>query len=442
MRILLEPSDYKLFNVGDIAVLEVALTRLSALWQDAAIAVLTDTPHLLPADHPSVKPLSGESRQVWFGNGYLTVGAFTRRFGKPLWLTKLERRLRRHWPTLPQSIIRTRMRMRGRSSAGPQEFLRAVTEADLVVVAGMGGITDAFEDFALNLLDALGLAIQQGKPTAMFSQGIGPIESPELRARASAVLPFVDFIALREGRTSAPLLHGMGVSPQRIMTTGDDAIETAYQLRTDRLGEGLGVNIRAATYSGVDGLVLDRLRSPLLDAVRMLNAPIVPLPISRHPGEEDALTIRQLFAKTDAVSNWSQDLDTPQSVIERIQRCRVAVAGSYHCAVFALAQGTPAICLINSDYYRNKFIGLAEQFGTGCDLVFLNDPELSAKLTEALWKAWESADEIRPRLLEAAARQVSLGHAAYRRLYDLVGSKSATTNQIRVRRSCASAASG
>ena len=36
------------------------------------------------------------------------------------------------------------------------------------------------------------------------------------------------------------------------MTTGDDAIEIAHHLHLDRLGEGLGINLRAAQYSGVD----------------------------------------------------------------------------------------------------------------------------------------------------------------------------------------------
>ncbi len=42
------------------------------------------------------------------------------------------------------------------------------------------------------------------------------------------------------------------------MTTGDDAIEIAYRLRRDSFGEGLGVNLRIADYSGVDKSLLNR----------------------------------------------------------------------------------------------------------------------------------------------------------------------------------------
>ncbi len=37
--------------------------------------------------------------------------------------------------------------------------------------------------------------------------------------------------------------------------------------------------------------------------------------------------------------------------------------------------------------------------------------------------AWRSAEDVRGPLLEAARRQIDLGHKAYRRLYDLVKSE-------------------
>jgi hypothetical protein len=43
-------------------------------------------------------------------------------------------------------------------------------------------------------------AAERGVPMAMLGQGLGPLEYPQLTARASAVLPCVDVIAVREGR--------------------------------------------------------------------------------------------------------------------------------------------------------------------------------------------------------------------------------------------------
>ena len=51
-------------------------------------------------------------------------------------------------------------------------------------------------------------------------------------------------------------------------------------------------------------------------------------------------------------------------LIEQISRCRLVIVGSYHAAVFALAQGVSAIGLAGNAYYLQKFEGLAaNQFG-------------------------------------------------------------------------------
>lgn len=41
--VVVEPSDYVLRNAGDMAMLEVAVTRLADSWPDASVLVLSDT---------------------------------------------------------------------------------------------------------------------------------------------------------------------------------------------------------------------------------------------------------------------------------------------------------------------------------------------------------------------------------------------------------------
>ncbi|MCS6926703.1 MAG: polysaccharide pyruvyl transferase family protein, partial [Candidatus Binatia bacterium] len=105
------------------------------------------------------------------------------------------------------------------------------------------------------------------------------------------------------------------------------------------------------------------------------------------------------------------------------KRCRIVVVGSYHAAVFALAMGIPAVCLANSSYYRDKFLGLAHQFGEGCRVIFLDDADFPTKLTSEIDWAWRRACVLRPELLAAAERQVALSHAAYQRIYELIMSR-------------------
>jgi hypothetical protein len=55
--------------------------------------------------------------------------------------------------------------------------------------------------------------------------------------------------------------------------------------------------------------------------------------------------------------------------------------------------------------------------------VSLDETDLSAHLASAVDEVWERADDVRPGLLEHAARQVESGRRAYRRLPQLVAAR-------------------
>jgi colanic acid/amylovoran biosynthesis protein len=211
------------------------------------------------------------------------------------------------------------------------------------------------------------------------------------------------------------------------MTTGDDAIELAYTARNTALGNGIGVNLRVAEYSGVNSSLLETVRLTLHNLAKKWDASLIPAPIDHlfYEGyaEPDSATIEKLIKGYNHTSDGGRSLDTPLKVIEQIGQCRVVVTGSYHAGVFALSQGIPAIGLAKSEYYADKFLGLAEQFGVGCEVIFLDDRELQRKLVDSIDRAWQSAEQLRPQLLEAARRQVELGHTAYKRVYELVNSR-------------------
>src|SRR5690349_11387083 len=65
VRILIESSEYWLRNNGDLAMLEVTITRLRRRWPDAQIGVLTDVPLLLRAYHPTAKGITVLSTDPW-----------------------------------------------------------------------------------------------------------------------------------------------------------------------------------------------------------------------------------------------------------------------------------------------------------------------------------------------------------------------------------------
>jgi len=422
VRILVEPSDYVLRNVGDMAMLSVAVTRLRGMWPGAEILVLTDTPEDLDRFCPTATPLPSDGRRAWF-SGVLPGARLSRLLPGPVASARrnLDDSLRRRWPGLAAAALRRKLRRGAGGSRALDAFLEAVSGADLVVVSGMGGITDAFPDYALKVLDTLGLAIRSGTRTAMVGQGMGPIDDPRLRRRAREILPGVDFIGLREGLAGGPLLRSLGVPAGRVMTTGDDAIEMAYEDRPGRLGDGIGVNLRTSAYSGVGQGALGHVRDALTEASRKSGGRLIPVPISSVPGEADAETIARLLEGSGGGTDGGAALVTPAQVVRQICHCRVVVTGSYHAAVFALSMGVSAVGLAKSAYYVNKFQGLADQFGPGCTVVPLGDEVPARQVSEAVERAWTSAEANRPPLLASASKQIQLGHAAYRRIYDIVG---------------------
>jgi colanic acid/amylovoran biosynthesis protein len=312
------------------------------------------------------------------------------------------------------------MKLRHVNGADLDTYLDALLVSDLLLLSGGGDINDTFRNFAMTLLDVMTIGYRRGIRTAILGQGFGPIQDPKLFSRAKAVLPSIDVICCREGRAGIPLLRSLGVSPSRVMTTGDDAIEIAYEARAERPGNGIGVNLRVIDYSEVDLRLVEKLRPVLHDAARKNHASLIPIPISRNERESDANNIRRILAGYDDMSDGGQNLDSPLKVIRQVGSCRVVVTGSYHAGVFALSQGIPVVGLANSQYYIDKFFGLAAQFGTGCQIIFLDDGQLAKKLSNAIDFAWSGADQVRPPLLEAAKRQIEMGWDAYRRVRDLV----------------------
>jgi len=423
MRILIENGCYELLNMGDVAMLQVAVARLSKLWPTAVIEVVTARPDLLAIYCPHTRPITVQGRKMWFEEKRLLGGCLYRLWPSPIHghLSQVDHKIRFRWPWLAYQWISLKSKFAHSTSIKEvTEFLRSIFEADLVIVSGGGDLTDVFARSAAMLLDILCIAIHHSKITTIFGQGIGPIQNRQLLAKAKAILPSLDLIAIREKRAGLPLLKSLGTTPERIVVTGDDAIELAYEARNATFGLAIGVNLRTAFYSEVHGDYLKLVGTTLRAAARKYNARLIPVPISRYADQSDPEAIRELLHGYDDFSDGGESLDSPIKVISQISDCRLVVTGSYHAAVFALAQGIPVVGLVKSAYYNDKFLGLADQFGIGCEVISLDDPLLSEKLTAGIDAAWEAAEHVRPHLLEAARQQIEFGRAAYQRVHDLI----------------------
>ena len=203
-----------------------------------------------------------------------------------------------------------------------------------------------------------------------------------------------------------------------------------YSNRQDKLGNCIGVNLRVSWYSAIPDDLIDALRRPLQEAAREVGAPLVSVPISRHPEEDDSGICDRLFEGYPLLPEPANDVTLVEGMIREIGRCRVMITTSYHGGVFALAQGIPVVAWLKSKYFAAKLYGLANQFGVGCEVVTLDDSDWESRLKSAILSAWSSSEQVRPRLLAAASFQLAASKDAYERLRQSVSGLVSTDTAV------------
>ncbi|MFD0363299.1 polysaccharide pyruvyl transferase family protein [Nocardia sp. GCM10030253] len=429
IRVLVENGEYWLRNRGDIAMMTVTIERLRERWPQARIGVLTHQPAVLQALLPEAEPICGPAwcwgSDNWLGQLSRTAG--TRLLGP----AALRWRAATDGPKDRLRALRSSARARRdhepyavaavTDDAFPVEIPAAVTQASLVLALGGGYMTDVDRYQASRTLDLLERAHALGIPTAMVGQGMGPLRDPLLLRRATQVLPEADFIALRERRRGPELLTGFGVEPERVMITGDDAVEFGYRLRGARIGTDIGLCLRVADYSKVSAAAQTTLGGVVRNQAVELDAGVVPLIISEYASEDRLATLPLLAGAARSESPVGRG-GTAHDVARQVARCRVLVTSAYHLAVFALSQGIPAVGITASEYYDDKFHGLAQMFGAGLRVVHLNDAELENNLGRAIREVWDDAPAVRDPLRQKAVEQIDASRAGLERVFRLVES--------------------
>ena len=420
MRILVDTGAYHQNNAGDNAMLLAALQRLHGLWPNAFIQVLTLNPAAVKELYARAEPLLAQGRNWWFKGGWLPY-PLEKGLGSDR-SRRLRELMRRRTPRLAMELARRRAR-RAQQSMEPRSFLDALENADLFVVAGGGMITDTFRLHGELVLESVRSATHRQIPTAMLGHAIGPVIGASLRRSIQITFPQLDLLTLREKRAGLPLLREINAMPRNIYTTGDDAIEIAYGGWTER-GSAIGVNVRVASYSRVGSEALPVLRQTFSELAKMYAAPLIPLPVSQDASDSDRETLRLLLAQDEELAPQPL-VALPKELVTRVAGCRVVITGSYHAAVFALARGIPVVGLSRSDYYRDKFLGLRDQFGGGVWLVHVDAPDVRSRIKQVFRTAWSISDDDRRQLIQSAERQMESGQAAYRLLPEIVESRRA-----------------
>ena len=283
---------------------------------------------------------------------------------------------------------------------------------------GGGYLTDADPAQTVRALTLLEYASDHGVRAVLVGQGIGPLENPALQRRAAEALPKMDFIGLRERRCGPEILRRAGVSSDRVLVTGDDAVELAYAARSESPGSSLGVCLRIAAYTPLRQSAHEIVGRVVRRESARYRARLVPLIISEHPSEDRPGTL-PLVRGAERVARLLPRYSYPAQVAQRVAVCRIVVTGAYHLAVFALSQGIPVVAMTSSRYYDDKFLGLADMFGVGLTLVRLDDASLEHELAAGISKSWEQAPSVREELRARAREQIDACREAYDRVFAL-----------------------
>src|SRR5262249_37619230 len=138
MRILMDQGGYELINMGDLAMLQIAVKRLLSLYPDASIHVFTSEPAKLTHYCPNTKPLTLNGRRLLRSR---LVPRF--RYGLRIdqRLSSWEDQLRTQFPGKVRSYLKFRVGLKGGRSEEAknfEEYMEAIFGADVVVASGGG----------------------------------------------------------------------------------------------------------------------------------------------------------------------------------------------------------------------------------------------------------------------------------------------------------------
>ena len=408
-RILIQSGCYELDNLGDQSMLQAAIDGIRERLPDARFSVLSRSDDYLKRLAPDAHrvPVENRSTWKWVRTAYLAARST---------LPNLDPFIRRRFPRVHTRLLRLKAR-----SLVNHEALR---DTQFMVLSGGGYFTDVFPGQAWSSLERIRAADAMGIPFAIVGHGFGPLRDPALLSAARELIPRARLISVRESLASLPILRDLGVDASKVHVTGDDAVAHAWVVADKQLGRSIGVNVRVAPYAGMSDADIGEVREALRDSVASLDCELIPLPVCLAKSVESESDASVAALILDGLPHARIESSTPTTVaalIERVSHCRLVVTGSYHCAVFALSQGIPSVCIYNSEYYALKFHGLANQFGIGCAVIDRSGTAFRDQLRDAILESWRTADEVRPGLLRAAEIQVEAGRRAYDDLCAIIG---------------------
>ena len=241
-------------------------------------------------------------------------------------------------------------------------IIKAIFACDMFISGGGSLLQDVTSKKSLlYYLSLIWLAKLFGKPTMLYAQGIGPINSGFLKKLTSYVLQKVDCIAVRD-EESQQFLHSLGIAEEKIKLTADVVFllpETSLEdgkILIERLGIGrenpiVGVAIRTWDNDAYFGALVDALDNLADRGKQILLIPF------QYPADMGSAKKFQRALRHPA-KILDKECDT-QEMLSVIGNLETVVGMRLHSLIFAATMGVPFVAL----EYDPKVSGFVERVG-------------------------------------------------------------------------------
>ena len=384
-------------NIGDDAISACAVRRIRRAFPDCRIEMISDR---------ALPQMSGQP-VVWIGT---VLQAWTGLRSKEL--------------SSGADLSQGQVTAEQISAAQATPPLLDLGSYQMAFFVGGGNLASAFAQNLLRPRVALSLCLSAaGVPVVVSGQGVGPCEEQELLlvqlmagqaqafgCRDAGSADLIDSeqsgnVELVGDDAMSAVSDASAVSDMsavRDVAAVRDAAAEADSQRLDQVlrsalvpdGEFLVFHARQASYVGTTQL------GDLAAAVDQLgvesNLSVLGLAVNNNPPAEGEL-LASIAQTANLVAPW-RVIDAGQSVdltVSLLSRASFVVTHSYHLALWALQAKTPAVLVVDSEYYRLKAEGLSALAGFPGSISISADataPEIAARLDQV--RSWLEQSEL------------------------------------------------
>ena len=288
-----------------------------------------------------------------------------------------------------------------------------------MIALGGAWLTNRDPSSTRRTLDLLAAAADAGLPTAVLAGTVGLLADPQLRRRTENILARVGPIALREPLVGARNLAELGVPSDRMVVTGDAALDLARDEPPIPMGRGIGVCAGLAEVANGEEFI-GTIRRALHDSAASRGAPIVEMAVNQGDDDEYRATRRLTLGYPQVVrEEWSSR--SPAAILRRVAGCRIVVTANDFVGALALSRGIPVVLLTVSDGDTEAGLGMRSLFADeGVEVVSAAGSDPGRALELAVHRAWEAAPRCRARLLDRVGHQVAHQREFWRRALEAV----------------------